>query len=151
MAAKEFAVELDAVAFVIDVRQRLAQIKLAPVVRNVGLIRQVDENITQRLITAHRVVIAAGIFVATVLAAIQAAETAEDIDIQQAIALISQQTGFWTLPIWSSPSATTQSNIHRHCGTPAIRASSSMSMFCRRTWRTRIVPRLSYRAILPRL
>ena len=58
--------------------------------------------------------------------------------------------GCWRPPIWSLPSATTQSNIHRLCGMGATPGSSSTSMFCRRTWTTPIARLSSYRAILLR-
>ena len=64
VAAEIFARIFHPVRRIADVRQRLADVEIAPVVRDVFVAGQVDEQIAQILIGAHRVVIAGGIFVA---------------------------------------------------------------------------------------
>ena len=67
MAAKKFALVLHPVRFVTDVRQRVAEVEIAPIIRRPALrdARQIDEHVAEKLVGAHRVVIARRIFIAS--------------------------------------------------------------------------------------
>src|SRR5215831_8558299 len=65
MAAKEFTLVFHATGFESHPRKRLGYVKLTAVVSGIGQSRKLNEKIAEHLISAHPVVVAGGILIAS--------------------------------------------------------------------------------------